>query len=740
MTLISPRPAAVVLATAVFSSLLAAQAPTPTVPPTATATAPSAAAADATASPAPQDPASAPQDPARKPVVVTASRSEQDPFDAPRAIDVVSSQDLQRYQFRSTPQALRMLPSTLVQETAPGQGSPFLRGFTGYNNLLLIDGIRLNNSAFRSGPNQYWSTIDPLSLDRIEVLRGAASSLYGSDAVGGTVQVFTKSPDRYAADGVRYGGALIGRYATAEDSPAARGEIHVGMTREGGLRTGFLVGGDARSFGDIEGGNATGVQPNTSHDETGLDVKIEHWLAKHTRLVFLHQQYAQTDVPRTHSTVFGESYAGTTVGTDLRRDLDQNRRLTYLQLHRTEMGGPVEAMHLSVSWQTQRELEDRQPATGAARYQAFEVGTLGAFANFESDAGSLGKLVYGLDYYHDNVTSWFRRSSGSLPSDPIQGQVANDASYDLLGVFVQDELALGRSAALTAGVRYTYAAVDADSVRDTSNNKIALADSWEEFAANVHLRVGLTDGWNVYGGVSQGFRAPSLSDLSSFEIARSGEQEVPTPGLGEEHYLGYEVGSKVRSGAVSGQAAWYYTDIEDQILRFPTGATNGTGQAIVTKANVGDGYVQGVELQLAVEVLPRTELFGVGSWQYGRVNNFNTGGTTRSDEYISRLMPLTNLLGVRWEDAAGRVHASTEVVRAEAADKTSSGDDRDTQRIPPGGTPGYTLWNLRCGWQVDDRTSLELACENVTDVDYRVHGSGSNGLGRSFLVGMRVTF
>lgn len=733
MTLLSPRPAAVVLTTAAFTTVLIAQGPSSSPTPAASRAAATAPVAGAVAAPSSQDPE-------RKPVVVTAARSEQDPFDAPRAIDVVSSQDLQRYQFRSTPQALRMLPSTLIQETAPGQGSPFLRGFTGYNNLLLIDGIRLNNSTFRSGPNQYWSTIDPLSLDRIEVLRGSASSLYGSDAVGGTVQVFTKNPDRYAADGVRYGGALIGRYATAEDSPAARGEIHVGMTREGGLRTGFLIGGDARSFGDIEGGNATGVQPNTSHDETGLDVKIEHWLGKHTRLVFLHQQYAQTDVPRTHATVFGESYAGTTVGTDLRRDLDQNRRLTYLQLHRTDMGGPVEAMHLSVSWQTQRELEDRQPATGAARYQAFEVGTLGAFANFESDAGTLGKLVYGLDYYHDNVNSWLRRSSGSLPSDPIQGQVANDASYDLLGVFVQDELSLGRSAALITGVRYTYAAVDADSVRDSANNKIALADSWEEFAANVHLRVGLLDGWNVYGGVSQGFRAPSLSDLSSFDIARSGEQEVPTPGLGEEHYLGYEVGSKVRSGKVSGQAAWYYTDIEDQILRFPTGTTNGSGQPIVTKANVGDGYVQGVELQLAVEVLPRTELFGVGSWQYGRVNNFNTGGATRSDEYISRLMPLTNLLGLRWEDAEGRVHASTEVVRSEAADKTSSGDDRDTQRIPPGGTPGYTLWHLRCGWQVDDRTSLELACENITDVDYRVHGSGSNGLGRNFVVGMRVTF
>lgn len=690
-----------------------------------------------TTPPAPQDPAASP---GGAKVVVTASRTAQDPFDAPRSIDVLTREDLARSNARSLPQSLRQLPSTLVQETAPGQGSPFLRGFTGYNNLLLIDGIRLNNSTFRSGPNQYWSTIDPLSLDRIEVLRGPASTLYGSDAVGGTVQVFTKSPDRYGPDGVRYGGELIGRYASAEDSPAVRGELQAGYTRADGLRTGVLIGADARSFGDIEGGRATGLQPNTEHDETGFDVKVEHWLAKDTRLVFLHQHYAQDNVPRTHATIFGESFYGTAVGTDLQRDLDQNRRLTYLQLHKTGMTGAVQAIRMSVSWQTQRELEDRIPGTGVERWQAFEVGTLGTFLQLESDLGSLGQLTYGIDYYHDNVNSWFRRAGTGQPSDPIQGQVANDASYDLLGVFLQDELPLGERFAATAGVRYTWAEVNADSVRDTSNNLIAIADEWNEVTANLHLRASLLQGWNVYGGVSQGFRAPSLSDLSAFDIARSGEQEVPTPGLDEEHYLGYEVGTKLRAGAVSGQLAWYYTDIEDQILRFPTGTTNGSGQAIVTKDNVGEGYVEGIELQYAYEFLERTSLFGQNSWQYGRVSNFNSGGTVRTEEFVSRLMPFTTVVGVKWEDQAGRFHASTEVVRAEDAEKTSAGDNRDTQRIPPGGTPGYTLWNVRCGWQIDDRTAFEMACENVTDVDYRVHGSGSNGLGRSFVVGMRITF
>lgn len=673
------------------------------------------------------------------PVVVTASRTAQDAFAAPRAVDVIGQEQLQRAQYRTLPQALRDLPSVMVQETAPGQGSPFLRGFTGYQNLVLIDGIRLNNSTFRSGPNQYWSTIDPFSIDRIEVVRGPASTLWGSDAIGGTVQVFTKSPTCWAKSGVAHGGALASRYATAEDSVMGRGEFQAGQTWADGTRTGFLVGADARSFGTLEGGSDTGNQPNTEHEETAFDVKVEHWFDENRRLVFLHQAMRQNDVPRTHATIFGESFRGSAAGTDLQRDLDQQRQLTYLQYHATDLGGAIDGVHLSVSWHTQRELEDRITNANVERWQAFEVGTTGVFAQFDSDLGGLGTLSYGVDWYHDNVNSWFRRASGSQASDPIQGQVANDASYELLGVFVQDVVALGDRTEAQIGARYTWAAVDADSVRDPSNNqKIALSDHWDEVSASAHLRHDLiARRWNVYCGVSQGFRTPSLADLTLFDTARSGETEVPAPGLDAENYLGYEIGSKWRFESWQVRAAWYYTDIEDQIQRFPTGQLNGSSP-IVTKDNIGDGYIEGAELQFAWEAIERTTLFGTGSWQQGRVTNFQ--GATLSDDHASRLMPLTTMLGVRWDDATGRFHAETFVVRAEDADKLSAGDLRDTQRIPPGGTPSYTVWSARAGWQVSDSADVEVAFENITDVDYRVHGSGSNMPGRNLVLGMRVTF
>ena len=91
----------------------------------------------------------------------------------------------------SAPEALLESPGVMAQQTAHGQGSPFLRGFTGFRTLMLVDGIRLNNSTFRDGPNQYWSTVDALAVERLEVVKGPASVLYGSDAIGGTL---TMSP------------------------------------------------------------------------------------------------------------------------------------------------------------------------------------------------------------------------------------------------------------------------------------------------------------------------------------------------------------------------------------------------------------------------------------------------------------------------------------------------------------------------------------------------------------------
>ncbi len=118
-------------------------------------------------------------------VVVPRRRPER--VDPERAGSVVTREEIDERLSRSAPDALSFEPGAYVQQTAHGQASVYLRGLTGQQTVLYFDGVRLNTSTFRQGPNQYFFTIDSRSLQKLEVLRGAASTRYGSDAMGGAL-------------------------------------------------------------------------------------------------------------------------------------------------------------------------------------------------------------------------------------------------------------------------------------------------------------------------------------------------------------------------------------------------------------------------------------------------------------------------------------------------------------------------------------------------------------------------
>lgn len=657
--------------------------------------------------------------------LVTAVRESQAWIEAPYSADVVTEEDMRRRFARTTPQALAFLPGVSVQETGYGQGSPYLRGFTGYQTLMLIDGIRLNNSVYRSGPNQYWSTVDPYSLERLEVVRGPSSVLYGSDAIGGTVNALTRSPYTWG-EGFRHGETLHYRFASADTSDVVRGELSATW----GMATGILVGADGKWFDDVSGGADTGTQEYTGYDEWAGDVKLVHWLDEDLRLVLAHQALRQDDAPRTHRTIFAESFEGTTVGTDRRHDFDQERRLTYLQLHGEDQGGALDSVHASLSWHEQEEVQHRVTGGGTPSEQGFDVETFGIFAHATTETG-IGRLTYGADYYRDGVDSFSTQQ-------PIQGPVADDATYDLFGAFLQDEIELSERTTITLGARFNYANVHADSVFDpVTSTRTDLQEDWDALVGSARFVHRLDpERLHLFGGVSQGFRAPNLSDLTRLDSARSNEFEIPSPGLDPEYTTSYELGLKAIARRVVSQVAVFTTDVRDLILRRPTGNVNGGGQSEVVKENVGDGRVYGIEAEAAVDVGGGWELFGGATYVEGRIDTFPTSAPVVEEEYFDKLMPITAQLGARWENEARWLEFVAQ--GAGEADKLSTADTLDTQRIPPGGTPAYLVFHVRGGIRLGRHVSLDVGLENLLDEDYRVHGSGLNRPGRSLIVGLTL--
>jgi hemoglobin/transferrin/lactoferrin receptor protein len=672
-------------------------------------------------------------------IVVTASRSDSTVFDSPFSTHSVSRSDfIDRRQVRDLAEALRETPGVLLQRTAYGQASPFIRGFTGFRTLTLIDGIRLNNAVFREGPNQYFSTIDPFTVDRVEIVKGPSSVLYGSDAIGGTVNLLTRNPSvpQENAPLLLQPGAFY-RFASAENSHTARGDFSAAT----GPNSGILGGVTWRDSGDIRGGSTIGQQPNTGFAEINGDVK---WVFHPNRDVDLSAAFYRTEqnnVPRTHSTVFAKSFDGTTVGTDLRRDLDQRRELSYFQAEVRDPIAGIEKINASLSWHRQAEEQDRIRSSGQREIAGFQDDQFGVLLSAVSPS-PLGKLTYGSEYYHDAVQShgsqW--NPDGSLRQILPRGPVADDSHSDQLGVYLQDEIRVCDPLTVFLGGRYSYANVRTGTVDPDPADKTpigSLSDSWSAFTGSARFRLDLTPDWNLFGGVSQGFRAPNLSDLTAFDISRSGEREVPSPGLDPEYYTSFEIGTKTRIQGVHLTASYFHTLVEDQISRFPTGQTL-EGEPVVQRANLGDGFIHGVELGAHCPLPKGFTAFGNLTWTEGRIDAVSDSGL--SAQPASRIQPLTGLIGLRWSSPQGGLWLETTAELARHQDRLSPGDLKDTQRIPPGGTRGYQVYAVRAGWKPTDRIQLLAAVENFTHEDYRLLGSGTNELGTNVILSTRLQF
>jgi hemoglobin/transferrin/lactoferrin receptor protein len=647
---------------------------------------------------------------------------------------IIDAEQLAQRNYRTLPQALREIPQVMVQETAHGQGSPYLRGFTGYNTLLLVDDIRLNNSVFRSGPNQYWNTVDALSLDRLEVDLGPSSSLFGSGAVGGVVRAYTRSP---------YGevGRPSGRIAY-EFSEAGRFHIMRAENSFVGENTSVLLGITAKDFGDVHGGREVGLQPGTGYNELDADLKVEHWLDDESLLVFGHLRVDQNNVPRTHKTVNGIDWEGLTAGSDLLRNLDQERELTYLQLRRAGLQGLFDATTTSVSWQKQSEERHRIKSDTSQQFQGLDVDTLQVFHHMFNNTDS-GQWSYGVDFTQDWVDSFLDKGAAQTAADDIQGPVADDSGNQTLHVFAQDRFPVSEDTHFIAGASYSRSEVDADSVRDpVLNTRTSFSESYDATALSLQFEsvVSRKNSLEVYGGISQGFRLPNLSDLTRFDSARTGEFEIPSLDLEPEKVTGLDFGLRRTQGRARYDLNVFYTGIEDGIQRFPTGTLNGDGDAEITKGNIGDGYVWGWSGLVDVDLTPAWTVHLDAAYQYGVQDTFPTSAPVIEREPIDRLMPFTMHAGIRWQAPANLGWGELMLTHASRADHLSTRDQADTSRIPLGGTPSYSVLDLRFGKRFHNNADVMIGMENLLDEDYRIHGSGVNRPGRGLVFGLVMRF
>ena len=653
-------------------------------------------------------------------MVVTASRLEEDGQTSPFVTEVVTNEDILDNSFRTLPEALALTPGVSVQKTTHAQGSPFIRGFTGRQNLFLIDGVRLNNSTFRSGPIQYLNTIDSFELERFELVKSQGSVLFGSDALGGTLNSLTASSNYQDYDpGFFQHGKATYRFDTNSQSHVGRLQQTIGQ----GGKWGLTLGTTQKDFGDVES-DFFGVMEGTGYSEQDYDLKFEYSLADNLHLTYAAQYVDQDDISRWHSTSANPGgWQGLSAGTFAARDLDQERFLTYFRVEHEPLVSWLDRYRATLSFQTTQDsqFQDRRnpdPAlsTEQLRFENIDTNTYGFSLEAESSWNNT-TFLYGADYYEDHVDSQGSRVNtltGAI--DNNRAPIADDSIYRSLGVFAQAQTNWTEHFQSTAGLRYTYAETDIGS--------LDAEDSWQALVFNLRALYQFNDTWSVFGGYSQGFRAPNLNDLTGSVTSRSGLDSLGTLGLDPERSHTFEIGSRAQSDIFNFEASAFYTFVDDLIVRIENAA--GTEERSL---NAAESWITGLEAEANYYFAENWSLKGFLTWQYGNATRPEILGGPEVEVPVSRLAPLRGSLAIRYESPSKNWWAEARAIAAARADRLAPNDEGDTQRIPPGGTPGYLVFSANAGWQASDNLSFTLGLENITDKDYRIHGSGQNEAG-----------
>jgi hemoglobin/transferrin/lactoferrin receptor protein len=445
--------------------------------------------------------------------------------------------------------ALTGAAGVMVQQSTYGQASPFLRGLTGYHVLNLIDGVRFNNSTFRSGPNQYIAFVDPSQMQKLEAMLGPSSSQFGSDSMGGTIQLLTPAPQFIDVAAARTAGTVNVFAASADRSGGGDAAVvfrgsnaffHAGGTwrelndlRGGGGRDSHHV--LRRLFG-LEGGQIqeiTGTrQVATGFSQSGANAKLAVRVGHDQNLTAWYQGSELNDV-RGYKDLWGG------LGR-MRSDFAPQRlRFSYLRYEMLDVGG-LDSLTATLSGNSQRDGSARQglKSSDAVTEDDVRVGVMGYAIQATTHAGSRHDIAFGGEIYDESVDA--RR----VVMDPQTGIAEqrralypNGSEYRTGGVFVQDAVSIipDRLRA-NLGARLSHASVRTFAQRNVADDgrDLGVADSAESFN-DVTYNVGLT--WRVTDAVSvnvlngRGFRAPNLNDLGALGLNDLG-YEVPAAAAG----------------------------------------------------------------------------------------------------------------------------------------------------------------------------------------------------------------
>lgn len=597
----------------------------------------------------------------------------------------------------TTPDAISNIPGIFMQRTNQGGGSAFVRGLTGNQTLLIVDGVRFNNSTFRYGPNQYLNTIDPFNLDKIEVLRGTGSVQYGSDALTGAIQLFTIQPSY--KDTNTWSGIHSARWASQSMEKSVLNRISYQSTRLSAL---FSVG--YKSFGDISRGGNNVIQSPTGYDESNILAKFRIKLSSKWELDALLQQNQQKNVPVYHKIQL-ENYAINEMSL-------QNYQRAYLKV-KTELNHPI-FKSLEIIGSLQKNIEDRKlqkNASSTTRLESDNIQTLGFTTQIKSNLFQNHSSITGLELYSDAINS-YRKDVNPTKTTHLRALYPDDSNFTSLSVFSLHQWHKNRWM-FNAGIRFQQSTAI---IPDTTVGKSNI--SMGAFVYDIGAAYSLSKESTLFFNYSTGFRAPNMDDLGSLGIVDF-RYELPAFNLKPEYSFNKTIGLRQSVGTWSSEWVFFHSNLDNIISRIKTAETI-QSYSVYKKENVDKAYLYGFEINQAFLIHSHLQVRSQISYTFGQ--------NVSQNEPMRRIPPLHGNVQLDYQQS--KWNFGLNWVFAARQDRLSAGDKSDN-RMNPNGTDGWGTINTRINYQISPQIKLSLQGINLNNIPYRMHGSGVDGIGRS---------
>lgn len=589
-------------------------------------------------------------------VTVTATRTKKDTFETPKPVSVVNRQKIQEKAPNTVTDLLKELPGVDVNGVGASQARPVVRGFRGQRILLLQDGIRMNNSRRQQDFGGITSMVDVDEVDRVEVVRGPASVLYGSDAIGGVVNMITRIPDYQPGSSSLHGNIGL-RFSSADK----QGKYHANFNGNIG-KFGYMFGGSFRKAGDYNAsagtfGNITldeEVRVNdTGVSDNNINVMLSYNLSQQDQVSLKFENYHAMDAG--FGFVEPDLYDPGSPRIQINYPDQKVSKLTFKYVNHTLGFALADLVSLTAYSQS------NQRTLGMNIFIPFGIpglpsaGLMLDSKNF-SDVDTFGfrlelnkgfnnhVITYGVDFFNDRSNNSDSSTQMVVGFGPPHPEIDNtpqvpNATYRSFGAFIQDDIALFKRTSLILGLRYQ--SVNAKTKDTAGLEGLPLFDSTDQTvvgAANFIYAV--TDQLRLVFSVGRGFRSPNLIERFYNGVTPEGSafQERNTE-LKAETSLNFDVGFKYRNRGVFLEATYFNNTIKDGIRITETDRVIQVGEnqvlTIWKNDNIDKLRMQGVEA--SAKFIFNFGLSSQANFTYLKSTNVGDPETPYVDTYSSKV-------------------------------------------------------------------------------------------------------